>query len=113
MCWETSLRGTRVALDDQLIDFRFWDITRSKILQTAVCCCEVLNHLGLLSIPPRAIAQGAAAVHMPARFEVLFHRPIVVVDGAPQSGWCQCARVLFAPIPEKEAVGRFDGHVRR
>ena len=79
---ETSLRGTRVALDDQLIDFPLLGHYQVKNLATAVCCCEVLNHLGLLSIPPRAIAQGAAAVHMPARFEVLFHRPIVVVDGA-------------------------------
>lgn len=78
---ETSLCGTRIGYQDQLLDLQLLGRHQVRNAATAITCCEVLAHSGM-HIDSRAVAAGVAAARMPARFEVLYRRPLVIADGA-------------------------------
>lgn len=78
---------------------------------TVLTTVEVLRGRGF-SIPEEAVKTGMAEVKWPARFEVLSHRPLFILDGGHNP---QCAAALAESIrtylPEAEGIAPGKGRI--
>ncbi len=53
---------------------------------TAITVASELNRCGGFTIPPQAVKDGLYNAKFPARFEVLSHEPLIILDGAHNPG---------------------------
>ncbi len=78
---------------------------------TVLTTVEVLRERGF-SIPKEAVKTGMAEVKWPARFEVLSHKPLFILDGGHNP---QCASALAESIrtylPEAEGISAGGGRI--
>lgn len=77
----TSLAGTKVAYEDTTITLPLLGRHQLKNLALVFAAVEALRLSGLV-ITTDDVKRGVEAVHLPARFEVLSEKPLVIADGA-------------------------------
>lgn len=78
----TSLFGTDFVYNDTHIHLPLVGEHQIDNAKTALCALHALQQNGIIDITADDIANGFAKATNPARFEVMSHSPLVVLDGA-------------------------------
>lgn len=98
---ESSLSGQRFRWHGQELQLALLGGHQLKNAAVVLTTVEALRQRGWV-IPAEAVAEGLAAARWPARFEVLRHEPLFVVDGGHNP---QCAEAMAELLRENRAEG--------
>ncbi|WOC32726.1 MULTISPECIES: bifunctional folylpolyglutamate synthase/dihydrofolate synthase [Caproicibacterium] len=103
---QETLTGTRMLYGTELLEMSLLGAYQVTNAAAALTCAQVLRtRKGLCRMTKASVAAGLAAARMPARFEVVSRRPLVVIDGAHNpDGARALAESLRRYLPGKHLV---------
>lgn len=100
----TSLSGTELCWNGTRLHLPFLGGHQVKNAATALTVLDVMRNSGY-SIPEEAVKRGFSEAVFPARFEVLSHAPLVILDGAHNpDGTAALAAAVRRYLPGRRLV---------
>ena len=100
-----SIEGTRIKYMEEEINLPLCGEHQVDNLKTALATINALKEEHKLNVTAKAIKDGIESASNPARFEVLSHSPLVVLDGAHnEDGMLSFSNCVKKLIPQKKRV---------